>query len=89
MIDMVYDGSALKMTHLFQEADLILTNSASQVGEPKNIRFTDYCGEFFTAPGFGLWLAIEHLKVDKHLKKILLHHAFGPQEMVIQVKRVS
>lgn len=87
MIDMGHDGSALKMTHLFHDADLILTNSASQLGDSKNIRFTDYCGEFFTAPGFGLWLAIEHLKVDAGIQSVLVHHVFGPQEMVIQVKR--
>jgi len=88
MIDMVHDGSALKMTHLFQDADLILTNSPSRVGESRNIRFTDYCGEFFTAPGFALWLALEHLKADSSIQSVLVHHAFGPQEMVIQVKKV-
>ncbi|MCF8257959.1 MAG: beta-ketoacyl synthase chain length factor [Flavobacteriales bacterium] len=88
MIEMAHDGSALKMTHLFQDTDLVLTNSASQVGDLQNIRFTDYCGEFFTAPGFGLWLAIEHLKADAGLQSVMVHHTFGPQEMIIQVKKV-
>lgn len=72
---------------LLTDTDLILTNAPSRVSGTRNICYTDFCGEYFTSPGFGLWLAVEHLKADHGLQRIIVHHVFGPQEMGIEVKR--
>lgn len=85
-IEMVHDGQHDRLTELLAGADLILTNSSSTLGAAPNVRYTNLCGEYFTAPGFGMWLAIEYIKARPELDEVVVHHSFGPQAFAIIVK---
>jgi 3-oxoacyl-[acyl-carrier-protein] synthase II len=87
-IKMGHDGKADAVVSLLSEADMVLTNASNPLNEKEHICYTDYCGEFFTAPGFGMHLALHYLKARKELKQVLVHHRFGPQEMGILIARV-
>jgi len=69
------------------ETDLLLTNLSSLEKIDPTVVYTDYCGEFFTAPGFGLHLALQFLKNDSAIGNAAVHHRFGGQEMVISLER--
>jgi hypothetical protein len=87
-IKMTHNGKADGLLSIMGEANLILTNIDSFLCEAEHVRYTDYCGEFFTASGFGLHLAIQHLQSRKEMSQVLVHHRFGLQEMAILVARV-
>lgn len=86
-MDMVHDGRHERLGHLLQDADLVLTNTPGAFNHLKQTCYTDFCGEYFTAPGFGLWLALEQFKADSRIQNVVLHHAFGPQAFALQLKR--
>ncbi len=86
-IEMVHDGQHDRLKELFIDADLILTNSSNALGVAPNVCYTDLCGEYFTAQGFGMWLAIEYINARPELNHVAVHHAFGPQASIILVKR--
>jgi 3-oxoacyl-[acyl-carrier-protein] synthase II len=87
-IKMTHNGKADGLLSIMGEANLILTNIDSFLCEAEHVRYTDYCGEFFTASGFGLHLAIQYLQSRKEMSQVLVHHRFGLQEMAILVARV-
>jgi 3-oxoacyl-[acyl-carrier-protein] synthase II len=87
-IKMTHNGKADGLLSIMGEANLILTNIDSFLCEAEHVRYTDYCGEFFTASGFGLHLAIQYLQSRKEMSQVLFHHRFGLQEMAILVARV-
>ena len=86
-IKMGHNGKADVLLSILAEAELILTNTDSFLSEAEHVRYTDYCGEFFTASGFGLHLALMYLKAREALTHVLVHHRFGAQEMGILVAR--
>ncbi len=87
-IKMTHNGKADGLLSIMGEANLILTNIDSFLCEAEHVRYTDYCGEFFTASGFGLHLAFQYLHSRKEMSQVLVHHRFGLQEMAILVARV-
>jgi 3-oxoacyl-[acyl-carrier-protein] synthase II len=86
-IKMGHNGKANGLLSILAEAELILTNTDSFLSEAEHVRYTDYCGEFFTASGFGLHLALMYLKAREALTHVVVHHRFGAQEMGILVAR--
>lgn len=86
-IKMTHNGRAEAILSLMSEADLVLTNITTPLGQQPQICYTDHCGEYFTAPGFGMHLALEHLRADEAVRKVLVHHRFGPQEQGILIER--
>lgn len=69
------------------ETDLLLTNLSSLEKGDSSVVYTDFCGEFFTAPGFGLHLALQYFENNPTIGKAAVHHRFGGQEMIIALER--
>jgi 3-oxoacyl-[acyl-carrier-protein] synthase II len=86
-IKMSHHGQAEAILSLLSGAEMVLSNLENPLGDQAHIRYTDHCGEYFTAPGFGLHLALEFLRSDAAFQNVLVHHRFGPQEQGILVER--
>lgn len=71
------------------DADLLLTNLSLHGKNERTLVYTDFCGEFFTAAGFGMHLALQFLKNDSSIGNAAVHHRFGGQEMVISLEKMN
>lgn len=87
-IKMVHNADASALQPMLSAAHVLLTNIDERLGEMEHLRYTDYCGEFFTASGFGLHLGLALLQVRPNLEQVMVHHRFGTQEMGLLVARV-
>jgi len=77
------------------EFDLILSNAASETKGAFD--YTNFCGEHFTAPGFGLFLALKAIEAgtvntegvsEDDVKRVLVHHRLFGQELRIVLEKV-
>jgi len=75
-----------KSRKMYRDVDLL--------GTVTHIPYKMYCGEFFTASAFGLWLAINYLRSNflpecRQKPYILLHnHSFGKHHSVVLLKKI-
>jgi hypothetical protein len=89
-------GSVAKMVELSmskildQKADLVLSNT------DQGFNYTQFSGEHFAAPGFGLFLALKAFEVNEvhnhwinfsNPQRILVRHSFLGQELSILLER--
>jgi len=87
-VKLVHNGAVSTLEPLFAAADVLLTNSDQRLSDKEQVRYTDFCGEYFTAAGFGLHLGLEMLRSRKQARQIMVHHRFGAQEMGLLVSRI-